>query len=456
NSYLINTVLNNFIAAFAGTPIVSTVHSATASALQGSTSTYNGIYNWVTTGVPNPGISIVPRAYINWILFNEQFVPIASNCGYDGVSTTADAVKSHSSAVSISTSGYLYVYCSNESNIDVFFDNLQLIHTRGPLLETTDYYPFGLTMAGISDKALKSNYAENKYRFGGKEIQHQEFSDGTGMEDYDFGNRMLDPQIGRWWKIDPLSEFDRKWSPYNYTKDNPIRFIDPDGMWTVDANGNETTSNPNEIKTFLNSLNFDQGQRRKAKEKAKEYIDKKPEGNSYEMSAKGKPGNNVDCSGMQSECAIAGGEPDPINDKTGATGTGVQRIEHNTKKLDENDVVSGNYVTFYFPAPSSWPTHIGLLIDIERDENGKIVAFTMRDSHSGVGPDERRVVVGSEGLGSHINGYYKWDTNPDTPMDAKTNAEYNRLLQISKMCDQKGLKNAASLYRRAAEKLKTD
>ena len=65
--------------------------------------------------------------------------------------------------------------------------------------------------------------------FGGKELQ-DEIVGSNSFEVYDFGARMLDPALGRWMNIDPLAENSLDLNPYHFVANNPLIFIDPDGM----------------------------------------------------------------------------------------------------------------------------------------------------------------------------------------------------------------------------------
>ena len=95
------------------------------------------------------------------------------------------------------------------------------------LLQENHYYPFGLEMPGLG---YVKQAPESKYRFNGKELQ-----DNNNLTMLDFGARFYDPQIGRWWSLDPMAEKMYNHSPFNFTFNNPLKFIDIDGMmpWPV-------------------------------------------------------------------------------------------------------------------------------------------------------------------------------------------------------------------------------
>jgi RHS repeat-associated protein len=229
-----SVTLLNLITNFAGSNPVQALHGGlTSSQLEFNPGTSDGAINWLN-GVPTPVSTTVPKAYINWVLLDDRFQVVNSGCGFDLVNTVPDIVKAHHKTVTIPANGYLYVYCSNQSNIDVFFDNLQVIQTHGPLVEETHYYPFGLTMAGISSQALNFGQPENNRLYNkGSELQHHEFSDGSGLELYATNLRSLDPQLGRWWQIDPKPDYSE--SLYSAISNNPILHNDPlgDTAWPI-------------------------------------------------------------------------------------------------------------------------------------------------------------------------------------------------------------------------------
>ena len=129
-----------------------------------------------------------------------------------------------SPAITITEPGYVYIYLSNESPslVEVYFDDFKVTHTKSPVIQQQDYYAFGLAFNSYQ----RENSTSNQYLYNGKEKQ-----DELDLGWMDYGARMYMPDIGRWGAVDPLTEISRRWSPYTYAYDNPIRFIDPDGMW---------------------------------------------------------------------------------------------------------------------------------------------------------------------------------------------------------------------------------
>jgi RHS repeat-associated protein len=101
------------------------------------------------------------------------------------------------------------------------------------IIQENHYYPFGMLMADIGSTYPYYN-PENvtqPYLYNGKEYYPE-----LELNWYDYGARFYDPALGRWHSVDPLAEKYLSLSPYNYVANNPLRFIDPDGMKITNPN----------------------------------------------------------------------------------------------------------------------------------------------------------------------------------------------------------------------------
>ncbi|BAU53046.1 RHS repeat-associated core domain-containing protein [Mucilaginibacter gotjawali] len=193
-------------------PIVATIPAGTA------TYTYDATGNKLRKVTVLNGITKTTD-YINGI-------------EYDNSTTTIGFIQTEEGKAVPISAGYDYTYYlgDNLGDTRITFDTKTGSATTQ---QKDDYYPFGLEISRDTIPNPKNEYLYNK-----KELQ-EEFTE------YDYGARYYDPVIARWNTIDPLAEVSRRWSPYVYAENNPIRFIDPDGMTTEDPTITTLTKNGN-------------------------------------------------------------------------------------------------------------------------------------------------------------------------------------------------------------------
>jgi RHS repeat-associated protein len=89
------------------------------------------------------------------------------------------------------------------------------------VLSYSDYYPFG--------QLVPTRHSSGDYRYGFNGMEKDNVLKGGEGNSYDFGARMLDPRIGRWFAPDKMEEKYPSTSPYVAFADNPVFFVDPDG-----------------------------------------------------------------------------------------------------------------------------------------------------------------------------------------------------------------------------------
>ena len=189
-------------------------------------------YSSVMLAAGGNGDPMEPKAFITLLLFdnNFNFVDLAYDQIDAGATTFHDLMEI--GPKTIEEPGYAYIYISNEhpKMIDVYFDDLEITHTKTPVLQYNEYYPFGLQ---TSQSWTRENTTNNYLYNGGTEQNPT-----TGF--YDLAFRNYDPVLGRMAQVDPMADKYGSLSPFNYSFNDPMYWSDPNGAdpYAKDPNRN--------------------------------------------------------------------------------------------------------------------------------------------------------------------------------------------------------------------------
>lgn len=185
-----------------------------------------------------PGIggasSTLPKAYLAYVFLNDSDQFVGSSA--ISISTSAyNAFEKLERNFTASQSGYLYVYVTNETNTStgsVYFDEMQIVHQKNnnalQVTQASDYYPFGLSFNTYQAERMNDNYAatqKNRYGFQGQEWQKDL---DLGWSQFKWRNHQ--PDIGRFFNVDPLSDDYVYNSPYAFSENHVTSHVELEGL----------------------------------------------------------------------------------------------------------------------------------------------------------------------------------------------------------------------------------
>jgi len=226
NVNFVNNLLSSLLQGIIGDNATTSLVKGQASNI---TSQLGALPAFTTAVTPAGSGGTTPRAWLTILFFDERFNFITAADGGLAQQQVASTVTGSGATLGPLTikapkNGYVFIYVSNRSDQDVYFDNLNVSIAASNIIEENHYYSYGLKIATISSKKLGDTYEgtlDNKYQMQGS---FAEMDDDIGWND--FALRNYDAQIGRWIQQDPFQEFN---SPYISMGDDPINTIDPSG-----------------------------------------------------------------------------------------------------------------------------------------------------------------------------------------------------------------------------------
>jgi RHS repeat-associated protein len=184
-----------------------------------NSSSYVDVYDQIKEGLTDPSL---PRAYLNYMTFDNSMQLITDKSSAVQVNATSGSWQhiGPGSPLLVEQEGYVLVYISNEQHKKVHFDDVDVVFYRGRLIQEQHYYPYGLSI-----KEGEGTEEPNKFKFEGNSKL-----DELGLQLYDFHARQYDPQIGRFWSIDPLAASQTSFNPYHFCEGDPANRTDPTGL----------------------------------------------------------------------------------------------------------------------------------------------------------------------------------------------------------------------------------